>query len=242
MCEHAVRFWFGCGQTIDNRDILLHAILILGLNLGLRHDEVKKMKIENVSVIPGLSGTGSILLFIPVSIKNLTKGREYVVRSWPGNSKLRNALITDPFVALLTWMKLRGNRPGFLFCHVNEKNMIDTGRQWSTHDFTEFLRKRLRLCGVGSGVTELYSAHSLKRGAVQLYRSLGVRDENIMEIIQMSGPNAYANYCAAYNDCSPSSIPRFTNLSDFLKHAKTLIEEDKTRKDHAEHFEYEIES
>ena len=68
--------------------------------------------------------------------------------------------------------------------------MIDTKRKWSTHDYTEFLRMRLRMCGVGAGVTELYSAHSLKRGCVQLYRSLGVRDKNVMKIIQMTGPNA----------------------------------------------------
>ena len=61
--------------------------------------------------------------------------------------------------------------------------MIDTKRKWSTHGYTEFLRMRLRMCGVGPGVTELYSAHSLKCGCVQLYRSLGVRDKNVMEVI-----------------------------------------------------------
>ena len=240
VCEHALRFWFCCGNSIDNRDVLIHAVLLLGLNFGLRHDEVNKMKIENVSVMPGMDGTGSILLFIPVSIKNSTKGREYIVRNWPGNSKLRNSIITDPFVALLSWMKLRGNRPGYLFCHVNKKNMMDVNRQWSTHDFTTFFRLRLRMCGVGAGVVDLYSAHSLKRGCVQLYRSLGLRDENIMEIIQMTGPNAYTNYCAAYNDCAPSSLPRFNNYEDFIKHAQTLIEEERVRKSHSEHFEYEI--
>ncbi len=137
-------------------------------------------------------------------------------------------------------MKLRGNRQGYPFCHVNDKNMVDTGRQWSTRAFTEFLRQRFCLCGVRSGVTELYSAHSLKVGAIQLYRSLGVRDENTMEINQMSGPNVWASYCAAYNDCAPNSIPRFTNLQDCLRHARTLTEEDKMRKDHADHFEYYI--
>ncbi len=61
-------------------------------------------------------------------------------------------------------MKLRGNRPGYLFSHVNDENMVDAGRKWSTQDFTEFLRQLLRLCSVGSGVTELYPAHSLKGG------------------------------------------------------------------------------
>ena len=87
VCEHALRFWFGSGRDIGNRYILPHATLIIDLNLGLGHDEVNKMKVENVSVIPGISGTGSILLLIPVSVKNSMEGREYVLRSWPGNSK-----------------------------------------------------------------------------------------------------------------------------------------------------------
>ena len=80
ICEHALRFWFGSGRGIDNRDILPHAMITIGLNLGLGHDEVNKMKVENVFGIPGISGTGSILLFVPVSVKNSTKGREYVLR------------------------------------------------------------------------------------------------------------------------------------------------------------------
>ena len=59
-----------------------------------------------------------------------------------------------------------------------------------------------------------------------------------MEIIQMTGLHAYANYCAAYNDCAPSSIPRFTNVNDFMKRAESLIEEDKIRNHHKEHFVY----
>ncbi len=62
-----------------------------------------------------------------------------------------------------------------------------------------------------------------------------------MVVAQMSGPNAYANCCAPYNDCAPSSIQSFTNLLDFVSLAKTLIEENKMRKEHADHFEYGIE-
>ena len=74
-CEHSLRFWFGSGQDRDHRDILLHTILIIDLNLGLRHDEVNKMKVKNVSVIPGIISTGRILLLIPVPVKNSTKGK-----------------------------------------------------------------------------------------------------------------------------------------------------------------------
>ena len=55
----------------------------------------------------------------------------------------------------------------------------------------------------------MYSGHSIKRGSVQLYRALGIRDDEIMEIVQMSGYQAFANYCAAYNYCAPPELSRF---------------------------------
>ena len=76
VCEYALRFWFCCGEFIDNCDVLILSVVILGLNLGFRLNEVNEMEIENVSVIPGIYGTDSKLLFIPVSIKNCTKGTE----------------------------------------------------------------------------------------------------------------------------------------------------------------------
>lgn len=36
VCEHAKHFWFGSSSKPDVRDIQLHSILVLGLNLGLR--------------------------------------------------------------------------------------------------------------------------------------------------------------------------------------------------------------
>ncbi len=68
----------------------------------------------------------------------------------------------------------------------------------------------------------MYSGHSIKRGVVQLYHSLNLRDEQIMEIVQMKCSHAYANYCAAYNDCAPPSLPRFSSWRDFVNHAETI--------------------
>jgi len=36
-----------------------------------------------------------------------------------------------------------------------------------------------------------------------------------MEIVQMKGPRAYANYCEAFNDCAPNSLPRFDSAKNF---------------------------
>lgn len=71
----------------------------------------------------------------------------------------------------------------------------------------------------------MYSGNSIKRGSVQLYRSLGLPDVAIMEIIQMSGRQAYANCCAAYNDCVPQELPRFNSVKEYVCHAGTICEE-----------------
>ena len=68
----------------------------------------------------------------------------------------------------------------------------------------------------------MYSGHSLKRGSIQLYRSLGLRDEYVMEKVQMVGQRAYATYCAAYNDCAPPSLPRFASCNEFVDHANRI--------------------
>jgi len=86
--------------------------------------------------------------------------------------------------------------------------------------FIELLRLRLSQIGVvGVG---MYGDHSLKRGCVQLYSSLGLSDEMIMQIVQMTGHHAYANYCAAYNDCAPLELPRFTPIKDYITHAERI--------------------
>ncbi len=38
------KFWFGKQRHVDYRDVMLHAVLVVGLNLGLRFDEVNKLK------------------------------------------------------------------------------------------------------------------------------------------------------------------------------------------------------
>ena len=223
ICDLAEKFWYGRGKVTAAPDVLLHAILVVGLNLGLRYDEIKKLKVQNVSV-----GSGGCTLTLLESIKNSTVHRTYQLRDWFGNSALRFSYFMDPFLALYSWLTLRGSSPGPLFCDVNKTRngwVIDTKAPWSSKKFTEFFRGQLSSIGVGSGDLALYSGHSIKRGSVQLYRSLGLRDEAIMEIIQMSGYQAYSNYCAAYNDCAPPELPRFNSVKEYVRHAETICEE-----------------
>lgn len=177
---------------------------------------------------PGVNGTGCIKMAITESTKNSTKPREYELREWPAVKNLRKSVLVDPFVAFISWLCIRGNRSGFLFCDVSTKGMVDVLKPWSTRAFTDFFRSRLRMCGCGADAVDMYSGHSIKRGCIQLYRSLDLRDEQIMDIIQMRGPNAYSNYCASNNDCAPTDLPRFTSVKMFMEHSETLRNEDQT--------------
>lgn len=117
---HAERFWysdkepnkFECGLPRgDVRDILLHAILVVGLHLGLRFDEVSKLKTEHVSTF-----SGQVTMTLTEAIKNSTVQRNYAFEERPGNTALRFSLFMDPYTALYSWLAVRTAKPGPLFC------------------------------------------------------------------------------------------------------------------------------
>lgn len=55
-----------------------------------------------------------------------------------------------------------------------------------------------------------------------------------MEIIRMNGYQGHANYCSAYNDCSPPDLPRFNSVKTYIRHAETICQgsENTQNKDH----------
>ena len=220
VCDLAESFWYGKNAPVHLEDVLLHAVLVVGLNLGLRYDEITKLRIESKSVY-----SGGCTMTINESIKNSTVQRTYHLTDWDGNTALRFSYFLDPFLAPYSWITLRGSASGPIFCNVKSTTAgktVDTTRPWSAKKFTDFLRKRLISIGIGTEDVLMYSGHSIKRGSVQLYRSLGMHDEAIMEKIQMSGQHAYANYCAAYNDCAPPSLPRFNSVTTYIRHANKI--------------------
>lgn len=63
---------------MDYRDVLIHSIMLLGINADLRYDEVRKIKISHVTVVTGQFGTVSDTMTITEDIKTSTKPREYI--------------------------------------------------------------------------------------------------------------------------------------------------------------------
>ena len=137
----------------------------------------------------------------------------------------------DPHVALLTGLSIRGADAGYLFCDARQNKQgickIDPNRPLSSARFATMMRSRLSSIGIGPSDVLMYSGHSLKRGAIQLYRSLGLKDEYIMQRVQMVGARAYSNYCEAYNDCAPRELPRFAYSEQFLEHAVAVMHDRK---------------
>ena len=233
ICDHAAKFWYNG----NDEDILLHSIFVLGINLGLRYDEVSNLEMKFVSI-----SSDSVTLRTSTGVKNQTSQRTYKIEEWPGNSSLQGSVFMDPVVALLSWLTVRGAADGFLFCDVKKTSSgvckIDPTKSLSSDRFNSIMRSRLLLLGVGPGDTLMYSGHSLKRGAVQLYRSLGLKDEYIMKKVQMVGANAYLRYCEAFNDCAPDDLPRFSGVEGYIQHAARIHQERQMHLDENEYSKY----
>ncbi len=184
--------------------------MVVGLKQGLTYVEIHMLADGSVTVISVMPGEGSLYFSLAVGIKDLTVSKTYKIRKWPGESEIRLPVLLDPFIALFTWMILRGNSPGYLFCDVNRNNMISTDKPWSVSSFQDFIRNRLRMCVVGSNDMLWCTGHSINRGSAELCRWIGVRDQQICGWIPMKGQNVYTNYGAAYNDCQAVALPRFS--------------------------------
>jgi len=198
---------------------------------------VGKLSINFVSVT-----SDSVTLRTDCGVKNQTSQRSYRLEDWPGNTELYGSIFMDPTIALLSWLSVRGPYEGDLFCDTVKNNhgvcKIDTARPLSSERFNRLMRNRLLGIGIAPGDVLMYSGHSLKRGSVQLFRSLGLRDEYVMQRVQMVGHRAYANYCEAYNDCAPEDLPRFSSEKEYLQHAIRLMEEKKVKRNDNAFFKF----
>ena len=157
----------------------MDAVFFTGLNLGLRYDEVTKLRVEWDTIT-----SGGINLRTGGCVKNERSQRTYTVEEWPGVHGINDSILLEQFSALLSWMTVRGPQERFLFCDVRNNrgiNVIDCSSPMTAARFTKVLRTRLESIGVGSCDVAMYSGHSLKRGCVQLLRSLGLREEYVVQ-------------------------------------------------------------
>ncbi len=102
VCDHSKKFWFGKKGHVDYCDVMLHAVLVVGLNIGLRFDEVNNLKIGHVTVHPSVTWTGRMEMSLTEDIRNSAVQRDSKIKEWPSNTDMRKSVFMDPFVAMLS--------------------------------------------------------------------------------------------------------------------------------------------
>ena len=237
ICRHAEKFWFGGtelqGLDPDPRDVALHAIFTVAIQCGTRYDELSRLRVQDMKLEQNV-----VTLILRDGNKSSIELEHYRLLEYPGNTALRHSIYMDPKVAVLSWTAMRGCRNGFLFCNLPVSRLgvasINAGEPWPSKSFTEFMQSRLIQSGVSESVAMMYTTHSMKRGCVQLLRSLNVRDDYIMRHIKMSGFASYSNYCRANNDLhgGEQELFSFTSHTDMTLHALSVAGEPRLEQTH----------
>jgi hypothetical protein len=149
-----------------------------------------------------------ITINLPVRTKNSIRMKHDKLLDWPHPVAKMSAAL-DASVALGLWMAHSGSDDGYLFCNfVGER--LDYDRPWDAKTFIQYMRESLILAGEGEGNARYFTGHSIKRGSVQLYRTMGVTNNWIMRRIYMTGEYAYLRYTGKHSTMPPPH--RFRSL------------------------------
>lgn len=195
-------FWLGSQNArrfgVDARDVQLHEIFLVGLNLGLRFDEVSKLKVKHISLNSRTvldCWRLTILLFekrIRIRQRNETTPSARV--AWKYNTASLTLYGSSCRGAFLAGLSRKQYRTCVFYIKLTKSgSVLDKTKPFNSKTFSEFFPSRIEKIGVGRGDVVMRYGYSIKRGAARICRSLNLRDEQIMELIQMKGPHANAN-------------------------------------------------
>eukprot|EP00173_Palmaria_palmata_P004803 Plantae.Rhodophyta-Palmaria_palmata.ctg7311.p1 GENE.Plantae.Rhodophyta-Palmaria_palmata.ctg7311~~Plantae.Rhodophyta-Palmaria_palmata.ctg7311.p1 ORF type:complete len:305 (+),score=34.52 Plantae.Rhodophyta-Palmaria_palmata.ctg7311:55-969(+) len=207
---------------IDRRDLACLSIIVQGMSMGLRYDELKKLDVAFITI-----DMLEHMLSIASVTKNRVQTKNFSHTAWPTDTFTAFEAMC-PFLALLLWFLVRGPTPGPLFCDIVGEDIgqrLVYSRPWPTNKYCAHIRKRAALCGWGEYDASRLTGHSPNRSGTQLFRALSVSDEDIMENFNMTSIVAYIRY-TELNNRGAEELPRFTNSQAFISHARKL-EEDK---------------
>lgn len=188
-------------------DAEMQALCLVGTNLLLRFDEVSKLRMECITLY---QDSPKMKIMLKDKCKNSTYCREYTVEPWGG--ELAGSLKLDPCFALIRWILIRGDVPGYLFCSITGKDKIIAGKQVDEEVFQTWMRKGLVSCGESLENVASFRLHSIKRGGVKIWKSLGRHDSWIMRRMHSTGFSAYQRYAFNNRGALPTAIPEFCTM------------------------------
>ena len=184
----------------------MYAVCALGTNLILRFDEVTKLRMEGVTLY---RASPRVKIILSEKCKNSTYTREYIREPW--GARLAGCLKLDSCFSLLSWILFRGDTPGYLFPSIRGGRM-NFEKPIESASFVSWLQQTLLKQGEGQTSVKGFRLHSLKRGGVQIWKSLGRDDRWIMRRVHATGFPSYQRYAYSGKGAWPSQLPEFSTM------------------------------
>lgn len=152
----------------EMRHLRNHALLLLGFWRGFRWDELTRIEVQNIRVVPGQE----LACFLPRS-----KGD----RNADGATFKAPALITlCPVTAYQAWIEAAGIMDGPVFRKVDRWGSV-SAHGLHVDSLVPLLRTVLKAANIEA--PELYSAHSLRRGFANWATSNGWDIKTLMQYV-----------------------------------------------------------
>ena len=79
------------------------------------------------------------------------------------------------------------------------------------NNFTAWIQQNLQASGISPSAVRGYRVHSLKRGGVKIWKSVGRADEWIMKRMHATGFAAFLRYAFNNRGAWPDQVPQFSD-------------------------------
>jgi integrase len=143
------------------------ALLVLGFATAFRRSELARLQLADIAFQH--EGLAVLLRFS----KRDQEGKGRLIAVWKGERDH-----TDPVLTLRTWLRLRGNWAGPLFCRIQTGGIV-TRDPVSGEAINEVVKRRIADVGIDPAG---YGAHSLRAGAITASAALGRSDQELMDL------------------------------------------------------------
>ena len=161
------------GDFSKLRRIKAWAICTVSCNLLLRFNELVALRMEWTEF--SQNDLRTVRLHLPGGTKTQHERTLCALNEWPSVCDPR----TSPLCALARWLRIRGGKPGFLFCDLDGDGKLKLDKQSKESSVKDDVRGMLANVGV-TDVNHI-STHSMRRSGAQHYHKIGMSLNWIMK-------------------------------------------------------------